>query len=171
MKQISLIIVLVSSLLAVNSYAEETQRASLIASAGESTISASEGNVTVRVKIKTRKVQIGRPDDKRPFYVPSTCTYALTCNVVSDISIAVNGKKIFIPHSLVSDMAMLTAAEIRFEKQNIVLLIDEGDASESYFIKIEFDNKRVKSMNVYADKTMTSDQLLSETTYHLVVVK
>ncbi len=50
----------------------------------------------------------------------------------------------------------------------MMLLLEEGDASESYYEKIDFDRERVKRMRVYADESMAQTELLQDTTYYIV---
>jgi len=145
-----------------------------VASSGESVVTAKSAKYNIRVIIKTRRVEKNFEEtwDKKLHFVPSTCTFLSSCSIVNKIEIIVNGKKIFIPHSLLSDLAAVTTAEVRIYGEHMMLLLEAGDASEAVFVKIEFDPERVTKMSIFAnmagDDSMAADLLLQETTYHLV---
>jgi hypothetical protein len=138
-----------------------------INSNGKTVISANLGKGRVEVTIRTREVQVSRTGTIRPDYLPSTCTYAAVCSIVEGLEIAVDGKAIFVPQSVISDMAWIHTAELRLDA-NMMLLLSEGDASESYFIRIDFDKERVKRMREYVDSSMNNNRLLTDTNYYLV---
>jgi hypothetical protein len=51
----------------------------------------------------------------------------------------------------------------------MMLLLEEGDASESYYVKIEFDRDHVKRKLLFADKSMAQSKLLQDAKYYLVI--
>jgi len=151
-------------------HGESAGRMAPVADNGETLFVASSAKFKVRAIIKTHKVQKGIKEkwDRKLSFVPSACTFSSWCSIVDEINITVNDNPIFIPHSLVSDLAVLGNGEIKIDGDKLSLLFESGDASESCFVKIEFDNERVKSKKIYTDDSMASDRLLQETTYHLV---
>jgi len=159
-------------LFALPLHAEVAGKMTPVVDDGKTVIVAASAKSKVQVIIKTHKVQKGIKEnwDKKLSFVPSTCTFSSWCSIVDKIEITVNNNEIFVPHSLVSDLAILNNAEIRIDGEKISLLLESGDASESCFVKIEFDRERVKSKKIYADDSMASDRLLQETTYHLVTL-
>jgi hypothetical protein len=70
--------------------------------------------------------------------------------VVRSLSIKVNGREIFVPHSAFADLVWVAHAELKVAKPISLLTISGGDASESYSAKIEFDQKAVRSRKVYS---------------------
>ena len=152
-------------------YAEATQKKIAVREEGETVLTAIAGKAKIRVVFKTRKVQKGINEkwDKKLSFVPSTCTFASWCSLVDKIDITVNDKEVFVPHSLISDLAILNNVELKIDGDKMYLLIESGDASESCFIRIDFNREHVQRMSIFADDTMKADRLLSETVYHLVV--
>ncbi len=148
----------------------ETSGKKQVAVSGETVIAAKSPQFNVRVRIKTLNIEkdVTRKWGKQLPFIPSTCTFSSWCSVVTELDISVNGKQIFVPHSLIADLAIIDTAEIRLEKENMMLLLEEGDASESYYDKIEFDRDRVKRKLLSADESMAQSELLQDTKYYLV---
>jgi len=149
-------------------YGEPIRRPTPIASNGHTIIAASSHEVKVEVEVRTHEAQIGKPSDKRPDIVTSSCTYSrYPCSIVDLIDITVNGKPIIVPRSVFSDLADLNDGEIRIGRKESVLTITGGDASESYIAKIRFNSKRVTGLYLFDGE---SGKKLQETTYYQVVV-
>jgi hypothetical protein len=149
--------------------AHAAQAPSPIASQGETQITATIGKLKVQVRIKTHELQIGKPSDTRPTVIETNCTYSrYPCSIVDRVEIMVNGKPLFIPRSTFCDLADLHKAEIRADEKGPILTLYGGDASESYMVKIEFDETRVKRRTL--STVMSADQPLQETTYHVQVL-
>lgn len=148
--------------------AHADQLSTSVASRGETLVAATAGKLTVRVKIKTHEMQIGKPSDGRPAVIQSNCTYSkYPCSSVDRVDIIVNGNPLFVPRSVFCDLADLNKAEIRASEKGSILTLYGGDASEGYIVKIEFDGTQVKR------RTLSSGTLpnkpLQETIYHMVV--
>ena len=142
----------------------------VIASKGETNIVAKSANFNVQVKIKTHEVQIGKPSDKRPDVIRSSCTYSeYPCSVLDYLDIFVNEKRIFVPRSAYCDLADLNTGEVKIESKKGILTLTGGDASESYIVKIEFDQERVNRR--VTSSGMLPDEPSQETIYHRVIIK
>jgi len=150
-------------------HAENTSKETPISSRGQTVISGNSTGLSVRVIVKTHEMDIGKPTDKRPDKIESNCTYTRhPCSIVDRVDIVVNGKSIFVPRSVYSDLADLNNGEIIIEKRKVLLLtFTGGDASESYIVKIEFDEEGVKR-RVLIDTE--SKKPLQETTYYKVIL-
>ena len=134
-----------------------------VKSTGETIIAARYPDLAIQAKIATHEIAIGQPSDGRPEVIRSNCTYSrYPCSIVDHIDISVNGKSIFVPRSVFSDLADLNWAEIRVNKNSATLILDGGDASESYTLKIFFDAQRVKSRILIAGEF---GDVLQQTTY------
>lgn len=141
----------------------------VIASKGETVVVAKSAKFNAQVKIRTHEVQIGKPSEKRPDVIRSSCTYSrYPCSVVDGIDIFVNGEQIFVPRSVFCDLADLNTAEIKIGQKESILTLHGGDASESYFVKIEFDAQRVKCRRKFS--SMAPDKASQETVYRRVVI-
>ena len=137
-----------------------------IASKGETNIVAKSANFNVQVKIRTHEVQIGEPSDKRPDVIRSSCTYSrYPCSILDYLDIFVNEKRIFVARSAYCDLADLSTGEIKIESKKGILTLTGGDASESYIVKIEFDQERVNRKVLSSG--MEPDKPVQETIYHL----
>jgi hypothetical protein len=88
---------------------------------------------------------------------------------VERIEIMVGGKQIFVPRSVFLELFDLYNAEIRLGPKKVVLALDGGDASESYWVKIEFDAKQVKRRT--SGSGMLPGKVGEETIYHQLVLK
>ncbi len=156
-----------SCVVACGMYGRADQLAKLVATHGDTTISATIDKWNARATITTHEVQIGKPSDGRPEVIQSSCTYSrYPCSVVDRLQITVNGNALFIPRSAFCDLADLNDAEIVSGTNGLILRLGGGDASEAYIVKIEFDGTRVTR------RTLSSGTLpnkpLQETIYHAV---
>ena len=133
-----------------------SQTASLAAN-GETIVNASYPTADIRVVIKAHQEKIEKPVDKDRRFIPSACMYSSSCVFIDKIQIYVDKKQIFIPNSLVCNLGNVHTATVRSSEGKMVLLLDQGDASESSFIRIEFDKQRVRKMNIYTDSSMTQN--------------
>jgi hypothetical protein len=166
MRAIYFLVFLGATLLTDSLHAEQMSTA--VVSQGETLLDATAGNLAVKVKIKAHEIQIGKPTDARPISIESNCTYSkYPCSVVDQVNIAVNGNQIFVPRSAFCDLADLSRARISFEKNESVLSLEGGDASESYIVKIKFDAIRVKRRTLSSGTQPKKP--LQETIYNVVV--
>lgn len=169
MRQLLTIFMCSCFLWASTSYAGTAQQRMSVASKGETVIVDKSEKLNVRVTIKTHEAQIGKPSDKRPDVIRSSCTYSrYPCSIVDYIDIVVNGKPIIVPRSVFCDLADLNTAEVRIGQNESILTLIGGDASESYLVKIEFDTERVKRRVTASG--MLPDEPSQETIYHIRVL-
>ncbi len=154
------------ALMFVGGFAYAAQAQTSVASQGETVVTSEVQRLTVQAKIKTHEVQIGLPSDERPTVIESNCTYSkYPCSIVDRLDITVNGRPLFVPRSVFTDLADLTKAEVTKGKRRPVLTLYGGDASEGYIVKIEFDSTQVLRRTL--SSTLTPATPLQETTYHL----
>jgi hypothetical protein len=170
MRHIFKIVVCLQILLAAGLHAETVQQQKPVSPNGETVIDAKSAKFNVRVKIVTHQVNVGKPSDERPKVIRSACTYShYPCSIVDRLEIAVNGKSVPVPCSvLCSVTADLNTAEVKIEQNKAILTLDGGDASESYIVKIEFNKEMVTRLVESAGEA--PDQPVVETTYHRVTI-
>lgn len=169
MRRVLTISVCIYILWASASYAETTQQRTPIEAKGETVVVAKSAKLNIRVTIKTHEMQIDKPSDKRPDVIRSSCTYSrYPCSVVDYIDILVNGKPIIVPRSVFCDLADLNTAEVQIKQEDAIIVLTDGDASESYIVKIEFDTERVKRRVTASG--MLPDEPSQETTYHIRIL-
>jgi hypothetical protein len=158
-------LLIILALLVYESFAENRYP---VKSTGETTIAAKYPNLVIQVKIATHEVDIGEePSENRRYLIKTNCTYTrYPCSIVDYIDISVNGKPLYVSRSVFSDLADLNKAEIRADKDSATLILDGGDASEGYVLKVSFNAKRVKSRTLIAGEF---DAVVEKTTYFQVV--
>jgi hypothetical protein len=148
-------------------YGETTQKWSKVASNGETVIAARSRTMSVRVRIVTREVEIGKPSDERPDVITSSCTYSrYPCSLVDLITIEANGTSLFVPRAAFRNLADLNVIDVTVRQKKAVLTISGGDASESYSARIRFNRERITGMSVFDGE---SGKKLQETTFYRVV--
>lgn len=125
-------------------------------------IVAASSNLKVVVRIDTRVV--GDHDPRLPMCAGTTHP----CSGVERLRITVNGRPLFVPVSSFFDLADLRNGQITFSGGHANLLLNGGDASESYSVKIQFNASRVLSRAVFS--VSTPEEPLQETIYHEVVL-
>ncbi|HFF3760345.1 hypothetical protein [Stenotrophomonas forensis] len=97
-----------------------------------------------------------------PRYV--VCEGARPCKGVQSLQIRVNGAALVVPRSAYFDLADLSSATIDLSPKGGSLMLQGGDASESYNVRIRFSKNRVLSREIFVGTSQ--DDLLEETTYH-----
>lgn len=135
-----------------------------VKSKGETILQSTLGKLKVEVNIRTHEVPNGSP--AYPIKPKDTaCTMShYPCNLVDAINISVNKVTLFVPRSAFADLADLGTAELVMEKGKNILVLEGGDASESYIVKIGFTSKFVTSRTLVDAEF--PDDLLQETVYH-----
>jgi hypothetical protein len=88
--------------------------------------------------------------------------------VVQSLKIKVNGREIFVPRSAYADLVWVGTAELTVAKSKASLKVTGGDASESYYVRIEFDAKAVRSRSVYSG--LIPEKPVEQTRYFLRVL-
>jgi hypothetical protein len=155
---IILLIIIVPAISA--SFAEEQTP---VKSTGETTMAAKYPSMVIQVKIGTHEVDIGKPSNGHPDIIRSNCTYSrYPCSIVDYIDISVNRKPLFVPRSVFSDLADLNQAMIRADKDGAILILNGGDASESYILKVSFNAENIKSRTLVDGEF---DEVMQKTTY------
>jgi hypothetical protein len=82
---------------------------------------------------------------------------------IKDLNISVNNHPVFVARSVFADLVAPREASLRFAGNRFVLEILGGDASESYFLHIDFDNKEVNRRTYYS--ALVPDKPTQETYY------
>ena len=146
-------------------FAYASQSLSPVKHQGTTLLETADNKMTVQAKIKTHQIEIGKRSDGRPLHVQSNCTYSrYPCSLVDSLEIAVNGNSLFIPRSVFCDLADLYKAELKIGKKCSILMLFGGDASESYIVKIEFNESRV--CRRILSSALSPDQSFQETVFH-----
>ena len=129
---------------------------------GATVVQAKVGPRTAEVTVvgETKPAQEVYGTDLEPGQVPKAV------RVVKDLRIVVNGKKVFVPRSSFLDLAWVDRANIVQRGMRWVLIISGGDASESYFVEIEFDKSTVRKRIMFGGEADTEP--LEVTTFYQV---
>jgi hypothetical protein len=135
-----------------------------VVSQGATDVAAVFGKTQVSVKITTHEVDIGKPSDKRPQKILSSCTYSrVPCSPVDYIEISVNGNALFVARSVYADLADVRVASLRPQKNGrFVLTLGGGDASESYTVEVTFDENQVWQRTLMSNE---AKQVMQRTIY------
>jgi hypothetical protein len=117
----------------------------IIAPIGKTEISGGTGPAELRAVITTHNVDIGKASDSPPDVPDTNCTYSrIPCSLVDRIDIFANGKPVFVPRSVFSDLADLDRGHFDHARHGRwTLEFDGGDADGAYTIGIVFDDHRV----------------------------
>jgi hypothetical protein len=122
-----------------------------VSSQGETKLYVIEQGVEIDVRLYTREVDIGAPTRERPSQIRSNCTYSKApCSLLEGLTISVNQHQVLIPRSVYGALSDVSTAVVRREKQERVLILRCGDASESIIVKIWFDGDAVLRRDVYS---------------------
>lgn len=121
-----------------------------VAAKGVTTLSVNIKDSRVQVDIRTYLLDIGKPSDRAPAVRKNICTYSkYPCSPVQGIDIFVGSAKIFVPKSSFADLSDLSSAKLFVKNGSMVLVLDGGDASESYTVKLFFNSEHVYRRLLY----------------------
>jgi hypothetical protein len=135
-----------------------------VKSNGETLLVKAFGKFKVQIRIRTHEIIIGKPSDKRPDKTESSCTYSrYPCSMVDSLEISVNGAPLFVPRSSFCSFSDLNFIELELIREELVLVLKGGDASESYVGRIVFDQDRIIRKNV--SSALAPNSILEETRY------
>lgn len=89
--------------------------------------------------------------------------------LVQELRIQMGNRQVFVPLSTFCDLANLREGKLsRMAKRGWVLILEGGDASESYTVRIEFDAKSVRRRIVTS--ALTPDRPSQDTRYYTGVI-
>lgn len=121
-----------------------------VATKGITTLSANIKGSRVQVNIRTYQLDIGKPSDGIPTVRENICTYSkYPCSPVQGIDIFVGSAKIFVPKSSFADLSDLSSARLFAKSGSMILVLDGGDASESYTVKLFFNGEHIYRRLLY----------------------
>ncbi|QKW55723.1 hypothetical protein [Stenotrophomonas sp. NA06056] len=124
-------------------------------------VTAQSAGMKVEVQLGIRATTA---DDPRH----AVCEGARPCKGVQSLQIRVNGAALPVPRSAYFDLVDLSSAKIDLGPKGGSLMLQGGDASESYNVRIRFSKNRVLSREIFVGTSQ--DDLLEETTYHEVSI-
>jgi hypothetical protein len=125
-----------------------------VAEKGKTIIEATSKNLKIKATITSSPV---KSEPYAPYYYLRSC--------IQNVEIIANGKKLFIPKSVYSDICNALESEVVFKDKNGVLKIYGGDGSESFVVHVHFNSKLVARRVVYSGEL--PDKPLEETRYWL----
>jgi hypothetical protein len=127
----------------------------------QDTVIAAKSNKTeVRVVIKTQtSVNVGKLTTNRK-----------QCKYDRCLEIYVNNRKIIVGEDVYCALGEVNEGKIFIEDKKNVLIFHGGDGAEGFFVKIEFDHKRVNRTSTYARCSMKPNELFQETIYRVPVL-
>jgi hypothetical protein len=151
-----------------------------VASKGETLIKSTLQGHLVEVRIVTHEVDIGDPNRPpvgadqivsgmdypvhlRADGADGQCTFArMPCSPVDRLTITVDGKALWLQHSVYADLADVGTATLVQEGGHYLLRLDCGDAGGSFEMALRFDRKRVLTRRIIGGE---SQALMQETRY------
>ncbi|MBB5191093.1 hypothetical protein HNQ50_001816 [Silvimonas terrae] len=145
--------------------ANPVDAATTIAPEGVTDISAVSAKHQVIVRISTHTVPISPSDTAAAHGGNSSgCTFSRApCSLVDSLTLTVDGRALFVARSVFADLADLQTATVRQQNKQFVLVLQGGDASESYSVDISFDADRVRQRTV---SDYDGRDLLQKTIYY-----
>lgn len=151
---------LASILSASGTSAQTSPEPTAVSQSGDTTLVARSEGFSAKVLIRSRAAERAKPTQTG--YVPKS--------YVERIRVTVNGTELFVPYSAFCGLFDMHKAEIRLEQKTGVLLLDGGDASESYWVELEFDPTRV-TRKVTGSNLLPRGKKAAETIYYEHVLK
>lgn len=146
-------------------WAHQVAKRVRVARAGVTIVTGATGTLNVLVRIRTRPPRMAQKGARPESSDESRCPGPVSlCSFVESVEIMVRGKAVEVPLSAFCDLADVNYAELAVSDKSSTLTLNGGDASTSYVVKIEFDQRMVRHRTVAPGEF--EDQLLQETTYY-----
>lgn len=141
-----------------------------VATKGVTTLNTDIKGIRVQVDIRTYQLDIGRSSDGIPTVRENICTYSkYPCSPVQGIDISVGSAKIFVPKSSFADLSDLSSARLFAKNGSMILVLDGGDASESYTVKLFFNGEHVYRRLFYPSGD--ANEPTEDTKYNLLEIQ
>jgi hypothetical protein len=134
-----------------------------VAPDGVTELEAGLGQSSAIVKIRTLKLERGAENGgemNRGFHCSGG---RVPCSPVLEIEYRVDGVDVGVPPSVYADLADVNRAQFRSMGDGVALLLDCGDASASYSVRIDFDAKGVRKRAMVGG--FDESEVIEETTY------
>lgn len=148
-------------------HAAASENTKPIAPKGNTIITATSKGMNIKIEIGTHRLIVNK---EKLYENKIRCgSGQSSCGVVDYLRIIVNSKSIIVPRSVYCDLSDLTTAEVEIGSTGAVLILEGGDASESYIVKIEFNAHRVTKRLGYSGEI--PDEPTQETVYYLPIMK
>lgn len=141
----------------------EWKRAVDVAPDGITELDAQFGPSMATAKIRTVKLEEGAAnggEGDRGFHCSGG---RIECSPVLDLQFEVDGEDVWLPPSVFADLADANRAELRQTGNTMTLVMQCGDASASYSVRIEFDEERVRKRQII--RGFGTNELAEQTTY------
>jgi hypothetical protein len=135
-----------------------------VAPDGITELEAGFGPTLATAKIHTIKLEEGASNGgerNRGFHCSGGWTQ---CSPVLDLELKIDGKDLPLRPSVYADLSNVNRAELRRTGDTLTLVLDCGDASGSYSVRIEFDAGRVRKRQVIG--AFGTNEVVEETTYN-----
>ena len=87
------------------------------------------------------------------------------CNLVTKLELSVNGRKLFVPSSLLAGLRNVRIAQLTAQPDAFHLMLRGGDGAEGFAATIVFDKERVLRRRV--ESTLVPAEVLEEITYRV----
>lgn len=130
---------------------------------GSTRLRGRAGGSTAEVLISTHEVANGTPNSPANPRDLSCTMSRFPCIVVDSLAFMVDGRSLFVPRSLFCDTSDVLTAELKRRGNVWALLLNGGDASESYSLTVEFDKNSVHRRTLFDGE---SGQKLQETIFY-----
>lgn len=135
-----------------------------VALRGVTTVTAVAGGVNAVVTIKTRPPWGPDKGTQPESSEVSLCSGPIRlCSFVESLDIRMGGQTVFVPYSATCDLVEVHWAELSVGAKTSTLTLTAGDASTSYVVKIQFDQRMVRHRTVEEGEF---GDLMEETTYY-----
>ncbi len=136
-----------------------------IARGGDTVVTAKLRGSDLKVRVHT--VDLGRDHECAALAIDSRPSG--DTSVVVGLIITLNGMNVHVPRSAFADITQPAAASIKAEGSAFRLSISGGDASEAYFVEIDFDAEKVTKRRLFS--LLTPTRATEETRYRLTTLK
>jgi hypothetical protein len=136
-----------------------------VALRGVTTVAAVAGGADVVVTIKTRPPWGSEKGTQPDSSEVSLCSGPVRlCSFVESLDIRMGGKTVEVPRSAICNLVEVHWAELSVGAKRSTLTFTAGDASTSYVVKIQFDQKMVRHRTVAPGEF--EEHVMEETTYY-----
>lgn len=110
---------------------------------GETLLSMSTAKSTVEIRLKNRRID-GNLSPNEKLLLAQDCPWGEPpCSLMEAIGIEVSGHALFVPRSVYRGLSNVRTVKLASHGPLFRMTLRGADASESYLVKIEFDQSRI----------------------------
>jgi hypothetical protein len=163
MKRLSGRLILLAIWMSAAMGANAAEESSDVAPEGEASLSLSTAKASVEIKLKNRRIEGDLSQSEKLLLAPDCPLGVPPCSLLEEINIGVSGRALPVPRSVFRGLPNVRAVKLTTHGPLFRMTLRGADASESYLVRIEFNQSRILKRQI--SSALAPTDFLEETIY------